>query len=105
MDYLDSGAKRYDALMPDREGERVEVIVYSQDELGYVSVDGKSLEKHLETELQLHQCLGADLPGHVVQLYGRFIKKIGLEAQDKEIYCVYQTIDRHRYISLERFMN
>ncbi len=49
MDYMDSGAKHYDAIMPDRGGERVEVLVYTSDELGYVSVDGKSLEKHLET--------------------------------------------------------
>lgn len=29
MDYMDSGAKHYDAIMPDRGGERVEVLVYS----------------------------------------------------------------------------
>lgn len=29
LDYLDSGAKHYEAIMPDRGGERVEVLVYS----------------------------------------------------------------------------
>ena len=41
----------------------------------------------------------------VFKQYGRFVKKIGLEAQDKEIYCIYEKVDRHRYISLERFMH
>lgn len=48
--FLPSGGQRYSGVMPENR-RRVEVIIFPNDELNYVSADGKTFKKHLQMEL------------------------------------------------------
>mmetsp|Transcript_34190 Transcript_34190/g.25257 ORF Transcript_34190/g.25257 Transcript_34190/m.25257 type:complete len:205 (-) Transcript_34190:2511-3125(-) len=93
--------------------KRVEVLIYPNDDLNYISLDGKSYKKHLGLELQVHRFLmGAQFEDEsldpakmdVKANIGKFEKKIGLSASDKEIYVVNERLDSAEWISLEEFV-
>lgn len=103
LTFLPSGAQRYQGVIPVN-NQKVEVLIYPNDDLNFVSADGKAYKKHLQLELQVHRYLmGAQFEDEVHQLdpskmdifanIGKFEKKIGLAASDKEIYVVNEHID------------
>jgi hypothetical protein len=97
-----SGANRYTGVMPKLK-KQVEVLIYPNDYLNFVSADGKQYGKHLGLELQLHRYLmGSSYDDEeeldpekmsVVPNYGKFEKKIGLAASDKEIFVVNELVN------------
>jgi hypothetical protein len=109
-----SGANRYTGVMPKLK-KQVEVLIYPNDYLQKVSADGKQYAKHLGLELQVHRYLmGSSYDDEeeldtekmsVIPNYGKFEKKIGLAASDKEIFIVNELVDKDEWISLEDFVN
>lgn len=49
IEYLPSGAQRYIGLMPENR-KRVEILIFPNEDLNYVSLDGKAFKKHLQLE-------------------------------------------------------
>lgn len=94
--------------------KRVEVLIYPSEYLSFVSADGKAYSRHLHFELQVHRYLmGAhydeepDLDPEsmpVVPHLGKFEKKIGLAAADKEVFVVNELVDEDAWINLEDFV-
>jgi serine/threonine protein kinase/Ca2+-binding EF-hand superfamily protein len=113
IDYLPSGAMRYEGVMISNK-KKVEVLCYPNDYLNFVSADGKVYKRHLQNELQIHRFLmGAtyddeeDLDPETMDIFqniGKFEKKIGLAANDKEIYVINEKVDEDEWISLEDFV-
>ena len=104
--------------MSDASRRKVDVLIFPNDDLNYVSTDGKTFKKHLQLELQVHRYLmGAqfELEEESQQLdfnkmdvfpnVGKFEKKIGLAASDKEIYVVNESISDDQWISLDEFVS
>jgi len=56
LEYLPSGAQRYLGIMPQNK-KKVEILIYPNDDLNYISLDGKSYKKHVNLELQVHRFL------------------------------------------------
>ncbi len=92
------------------------MLIYPNDDLNFISADGKAYKKHLQLELQVHRYLmGAQFEDEVHQLdnskmdvfanIGKFEKKIGLAASDKEIYVVNENINNDEWICLEDFVH
>ena len=50
LEYLPSGAQRYIGIMSDSR-KKVEILIFPNDDLNYVSMDGKTFKKHLQMEL------------------------------------------------------
>lgn len=84
----------------------------------YVSLDGKSYKAHLGIELQVHRYLmGARFEEEdeftqeeqdkmdIVLNLGKFEKKIGLAANDKEIYVINKRVDEDVWINLDDFVH
>lgn len=69
----------------------VKITLYSPEGMRYISADGVTLEKHMEFELRF-QLLLQDLAKNVIKCKGKFEKKVGLEANDKEMYIFYEEI-------------
>jgi len=94
--------------------KQVEVLIYPNDYLNFVSADGKVYARHLQLELQVHRYLmGAhyddeeDLDPERMDVFpnfGKFEKKIGLAASDKEIFVVNELIDEDKWINLDDFV-
>lgn len=112
LQFLPSGAQRYSGIIPVSH-KKVEVLIYPNEDLNFVSADGKAYKKHLQLELQVHRYLmGAQfedealdpLKMDVFQNVGKFEKKIGLAASDKEIYVVNEHVDRDQWVCLEEFV-
>jgi serine/threonine protein kinase len=113
MEILPSGAQRYEGVMP-KQRKKVEVLIYPNDYLNFVSTDGKVYKRHLQLELQVHRFLmGAhyeddeDLDPEKMDIcpnVGQFEKKIGLAASDKEIYVVNELMDEEQWINLDDFV-
>jgi hypothetical protein len=85
--------------------QKIQVLNYPNEDLNYVSADGKAYKKHLQLELEVHRYLmGAQFEDEDHQLdpqkmdvfanIGKFEKKIGLAASDKEVYVVNESIDK-----------
>jgi hypothetical protein len=55
LTFLPSGAQRYLGVMSDGTRRKVEVLIFPNDDLNYVSSDGKTYKKHLSLELQVHR--------------------------------------------------
>jgi len=114
METLPSGAQRYEGVMA-KQRRRVEVLCYPNDYLNFVSTDGKVYKRHLQLELQVHRFLmGAhyedeeELDPDQMDIFpnvGKFEKKIGLAASDKEIYVVNELIDKDEWINLAEFVD
>lgn len=51
LTFLPNGAQRYMGLMSDSIHKKVEVLIFPNDDLNYVSSDGKTYKKHLSLEL------------------------------------------------------
>jgi serine/threonine protein kinase len=47
---------RYQGVIPFNQN-KIEVLNYPNDDLNYVSADGKAYKKHLQLELQVHRYL------------------------------------------------
>lgn len=112
LEYIPCGAQRYIGQMPETK-KKIEVLIYPNDDLNYVSLDGKAFKKHLQTEMQMHRYLMGNLFDEedtdetkmdVFPNIGKFEKKIGLAANDKEIYIVNERIDDDEWISLDDFV-
>ena len=92
-------------VMSDSTRRKVEVLIFPNDDLNYVSSDGKTYKKHLSLEMQVHRYLmGNHFNGEedhetnpnnmdIFPNVGKFEKKIGLAASDKEIYVVNEMVD------------
>ena len=91
------------------------MLIYPNDDLNFVSADGKTYKKHLQLELQVQRYLmGAQFQDELHKLdpdrmdifsnIGKFEKKIGLSASDKEIYVVNEHIEGDDWICLEDFV-
>jgi hypothetical protein len=46
LTFLPSGAQKYQGVLP-QQGKKVEILIYPNDDLSYVSLDGKAYKKHL----------------------------------------------------------
>lgn len=100
--------------------EPIEILLYSSENLQYVSLDGKAYKRHLATELQIHRYLmGArfedddemqnpdafdDADLDIFSNIGKFEKKIGLSVNEKEIYVVNKQINEDQWICLDEFV-
>lgn len=51
LTFLPSGAQRYLGVMSDGSGRKVEILIFPNDDLNYVSSDGKTYKRHLNLEL------------------------------------------------------
>jgi Ca2+-binding EF-hand superfamily protein/serine/threonine protein kinase len=69
----------------------VKIVLYSPEGIRYISSDGVTLEKHLDFELKFH-LLVQDLAKNVIKCTGKYEKKVGVEANDKEMYIFYEEI-------------
>lgn len=105
---------RYQGVIPFNQ-IKIEVLNYPNDDLNYVSADGKAYKKHLQLELQVHRYLmgaqfedeGSELDPTKMDIFaniGKFEKKIGLAASDKEIYVVNEHVDSDEWIGLGEFV-
>ena len=110
---LPSGAQRYTGVIP-KSRKQVEVLIYPNDYLNFVSTDGKAYSRHLLFELQVHRYLmgahyedEAELDPENMSVFphiGKFEKKIGLAASDKEIFVVNELVDQEVWINLDDFV-
>ena len=50
LSFLPSGAQRYTGVMPETK-QKVEVLIFPNEDLNFVSADGKTYKKHLQLEL------------------------------------------------------
>ena len=98
---LPCGAQKYNGILPDSR-KKVQIYIYPNDDLNYVSLDGKTLKKHLTMELQVHRYLMGqtfeeeELDFNKMDIFpniGKLEKRIGLSVNDKEIYVVNESID------------
>jgi serine/threonine protein kinase len=90
--------------------KKVEVLIYPN----FVSNDGKAYSRHLQYELQVHRYLmgahyddEAELDPESMSVFphiGKFEKKIGLAANDKEIFVVNELVDEDVWINLDDFV-
>ena len=93
----------------------MEVLVYPNEYLSFVSADGKQYGRHLALELQVHRHLmGSRGDGEVglepakmsvVPNHGKFEKKVGLAASEKEISVVNELVNQDEWNRLEDFVN
>ena len=56
LTFLPSGAQRFSGIIPVN-NKKIEVLIYPNDDLNFVSADGKTYKKHLQLELQVHRYL------------------------------------------------
>jgi hypothetical protein len=56
LSFLPSGAQKYTGVSPGS-NQKIEVLIYPNDDLNFVSADGKAYKKHLQLELQVHRYL------------------------------------------------
>jgi hypothetical protein len=94
---LPSGAQKYRGVMP-KTRKSVEILIYPNENLAHVSADGKAYSAHVQLELQVHRYLmgarydddeGLDPENmSIFHNFGKFEKKVGLAASDKEIFVV-----------------
>jgi len=109
---LPCGAQRYTGVLPE-DRRKVEILLYPNEDLNYVSLDGKTYKKHLQLELQVHRYLMGqqfeddEIDERKMDVFanvGSLEKKIGLSANDKEIYVVNELVNKDEWISLEDFV-
>ena len=115
MEVLPSGAQRFEGVMA-KQRSKVEVLIYPDESLTFVSSDGKQYQGHLQLELQVHRYLmGAsahyeddeELDQEKMDIFpnvGKFEKKTGLAASDKEIFVVNKLIDQEEWINFDDFV-
>jgi serine/threonine protein kinase len=97
-----------------KQRRKVEILIYPNDALNFISSDGKAYSEHLKLELQLHRYLmGAyyedeeDLDPEKMDIFpniGKFEQKIGLAANAKDVYVVNELIDEDQWINLDDFV-
>lgn len=56
VEALPSGAQRFEGVMA-KQRSKVEVLIYPDESLTFVSSDGKQYQGHLQLELQVHRYL------------------------------------------------
>lgn len=110
---MPSGAQRYTGHVP-KTRKPIEVLIYPNDYLNFVSSDGKAYSRHLLYELQVHRYLmganyddEAELDPEAMSIFphiGKFEKKIGLAANDKEIFVVNELVNQEEWINLDDFV-
>lgn len=82
---------------------KIQITICPNEDLSYVSQDGKSYDKHLDMEIRIRWML-SEQGDYCFKNIGKYEKKLGLEADDKEVYAIDEAIDKDEWISLEEFV-
>jgi hypothetical protein len=102
LNYLASGSRSYKGVVVSSR-QPIEITVTTNEDLAYVSQDGKPYDKHLDMEVRVQRML-TELGDFCFENFGKYEKKLGLEADDKEIYVLNESINKGEWISLEEFV-